>query len=186
MIKDPNKLCSYCDRLDSFSYIMSDNDDYIMQVTCKEYSSKGVFNAKPKSSECVGFFSNFKILPMHTQSRPKDSIEDDKMMFMINTPQRKNNIFELIEITDIPQEKADSFESNDFEMIQCYNCIYQNGYAFTFPIEGKGFMAVHCDKIKFDVYVPLDEYQNCLDFIDSIIYTDIENHVEFPESDFKL
>lgn len=79
MIKDPDKLCSYCDRLDSFSYIMSLDDNYIMKVICKEYSSKGEFNAKPKNSTCIGFLSNFRIFPMHTKSLPKDFIKDNEM-----------------------------------------------------------------------------------------------------------
>lgn len=89
---------------------------------------------------------------------------------------------------DIPQEKSDLFESIQFEMIQCYRCIHQDGYGyrFSFPIEGEDFMLVHCGKVKFDVPVPLDEYQNCLDFVDCTIYTDIENHIEFQESDFRI
>jgi hypothetical protein len=77
--------------------------------------------------------------------------------------------------------------NDEFEMIQCYRCLHQNGYGFSIPFRRHGitYMHVHCDELG-EIAIPMDEWQNCLDFVDAIVYTDIINHVEFSENDFQL
>ena len=75
MKKDPDKLCTICYKMRSYSYEIDSNDNYIMEVECAEFPRSGWIIAKDMDMTCIGY------IPIVSVTMPKRDpfIAEDEM-----------------------------------------------------------------------------------------------------------